>query len=139
MSMASVSREVETIRAFVSSSKRDRCVTFLSSEKRRKDFVRDLAHFDDFDPRFIVRIAPSDQHPAAVDALLRKRGAAGLCHVISERSAIDGKQMGLLEALKETIGRDMGTILCCTSGKLAYFENEDQRFILEHPSNKGTA
>jgi len=34
-------------------------------------------------------------------------------------------------ALKETVGRQMGTILCCIPGHLAYFENEDERFILE--------
>jgi hypothetical protein len=138
MSIASVPSEVETVTAFVNAGKRDRYAAFLSNEKRRKDFVRDLAHFDDFDPRFIVRIAPTDQSPAGVEALLLKKGAGNSCHVISEWSSIDGREMNLLEALKETIGRDMGTILCCKSGKLAYFENEDQRFILEHPSNKGT-
>jgi hypothetical protein len=130
--------EVETIKAFVTAQKRDRYVAFITNEKRRKDFVRDLAHFNDFDRRYIVRIAPSSQSPAGIKALLLGKGAGDSCHVISELGSIDGRKIGLSEALKETIGGGMGTILCCKSGQLAYFENEDDRFILEHPSNKGT-
>jgi hypothetical protein len=139
MSVAANSCEIDTIRAFVSSTKRDRYVAFVTNEKRRKDFVRDLAHFDDFDARYIVRISTTDQNPAGIEALLRARGAGSSCHVISESSFLDGRVMNLAEALKETIGCGMGTILCCKSAQLAYFENEDQRFILEHPSNKGNA
>jgi hypothetical protein len=29
------------------------------------------------------------------------------------------------------VGHQLGTILCCITGHLAYFENEDDRFILE--------
>jgi hypothetical protein len=131
--------EIDTIKAFLTSNKRDRYVAFVANQKRRKDFVRDLAHFDNFDARYIVRIATADQTPAGIEALLLAKGAAGSCHLMSEWSSLDGREMNLSEALREVIGRGMGTILCCKSGQLAYFENEDQRFILEHPSNKGNA
>jgi hypothetical protein len=39
--------------------------------------------------------------------------------------------MDLEAALKETIGYQMGTFISCVLGKLAYFEDEDDRFILQ--------
>jgi len=39
--------------------------------------------------------------------------------------------MELAVALKEVVGRQMGTFLSCIPGKLAYFEDEDVRYILE--------
>ena len=39
--------------------------------------------------------------------------------------------MSLDEALEEIVGRSMGTFLSCIQGRLAYFEDEDQRWILE--------
>ena len=139
MSNAAHPCEIDTIKAFVNSNKRDRYVAFVTNQKRRKDFLRDLAHFDDFDARYIVRIPTADQTPAGIEALLLARGAGSSCHVMSEWSSLDGREMSLSEALGEVIGNGMGTILCCKSRQLAYFENEDQRFILEHPSNKGKA
>jgi hypothetical protein len=123
--------EVETIRAFVAATKRERYIGFVSNEKRRKEFVRDLAHFGDFDPRWIIRIAPSSQNPEGIYTILKSHGASELCHVISEFTELDGKEIRLKDALKKIIGYQMGTILCCLPGRLAYFENEDSRFILE--------
>jgi hypothetical protein len=42
--------------------------------------------------------------------------------------------LGLEIALKETVGRQMGTFISCIPGKLAYFEDEDGRYILERKS-----
>jgi hypothetical protein len=37
----------------------------------------------------------------------------------------------LLDALKETVGYGIGTVLSCVPGKLAYFEGElRERFLL---------
>jgi hypothetical protein len=123
--------EIETIRAFVVPTKRDRYVGFLSNEKRRREFVRGLAHFNDFDLRWIVRIAPSSQNPDGIYAMLKAHGAPKTCHAISELTDLDGKEISLRDAIQDVIGRQMGTILCCLPGRLAYFENEDTRFILE--------
>jgi len=37
----------------------------------------------------------------------------------------------LQTALEKTIGYQMGTFISCIPGKLAYFEDEDGRYILE--------
>jgi hypothetical protein len=52
------------------------------------------------------------------------------CRILSEDSDLDGKELPLLEALKKVVGYQMGTFLSCVPGKLAYFEDEDDRWIL---------
>ena len=123
--------QVETIRAFVIRQKRDRYVEMISSPKKRKKFTSDLAHWNDFDPRFIVKIAPSSQHPANIESILRSKGAPEMCRIISEWDVLDDVSLPLAEALKEVVGCQMGAIICCIPGRLAFFENEDGRCILE--------
>ncbi len=123
--------QTETIAAFVVKQKKDRYIEQLASAKKRKQFVTNLAHFSDFDSHFVVKIPPSSQNPAGIESLLRKRGAPDICNAISEISTMDNTHISLIDALKRIVGCQMGTILCCIPGRLAYFENEDDRFILE--------
>jgi hypothetical protein len=60
-----------------------------------------------------------------------RKGAPDTCYVISEDDDLDGKEMPLAEALKTIIGRGIGTFLSCVPGRLAYFEDEECRWILE--------
>jgi hypothetical protein len=39
--------------------------------------------------------------------------------------------MPLADALRKIVGNGMGTFLSCVPGRLAYFEDEDGRWILE--------
>ena len=128
--------QIATISAFVVKSKRERYIDKVSSTKKRGQFVANLSHFSDFDSRFIARIAPSSQHASDIESLIRAKGAPELCLAISEISAIDSRLIPLADALKKVVGRQMGTILCCIPGQLAYFENEDDRFILEHKTSQ---
>jgi hypothetical protein len=57
-----------------------------------------------------------------------------MCYVLSEDGALDGKELLLADALGQILGRGMGTFLSCIPGKLAYFEDEDGRWILERRS-----
>jgi hypothetical protein len=123
--------KVETLQAFIAKTKCERYVGFISNEKRRGEFVRQLAHFNDFDPRWIIRIAPSSQSPEGIHTIFKAHGAPEHCHAISEFTELDGKELRLIDALKRIVGSQMGTILCCNTCSLAYFENEDTRYILE--------
>lgn len=136
MNASASSCELETVRAFSLSAKRARVPEMFSNRKRRATFVNGLAYFRDFDPRYIVPIPPASQNPAAIEALLTARRAPPQCHVLSEWELWDGRDMQLSEALKQIVGKGMGTLLCCIPGRLAFFENEDGRYILEHPTNK---
>jgi len=66
--------------------------------------------------------------------MLAAKGAGSRCWVISESSELDTREMDLLEALGETVGHGMGTIISCVAGRLAYFEDEDARYILQRPA-----
>ena len=52
-------------------------------------------------------------------------------YVTSENAKLDGREMELEAALKETVGYQMGTLISCVRGRLAYFEDEDGGWILE--------
>jgi hypothetical protein len=123
--------QIETIRTFVITQKCDRYVEAVSNDKRRRKFIAELSHFGCFDSRWIVPIAPSSQNPDGILKMLTNRGAPETCKAISEVKKLDCQEINLEDALQQIIGYGMGTILCCIPGRLAYFESEDTRFILE--------
>jgi hypothetical protein len=122
--------EEAVVRAFILPTKRERYLEFLTSPKGRAKFVAGPAHFKHLDPRFAHRVPGNQSNPASPQKLLVAKGAGPKCWVISEYSQLDGQEMDLETALEETIGRQMGTFISCLPGKLAYFEDEDDRFIL---------
>lgn len=123
--------EQALIRAFVIPKRQERYLELLSKPRRRYDATREFAHFKHLDMRFAVPIPPSQQNPSGISLMLKSKGAGNVCQVISEYGEIDGKEMPLDEALEEIVGRSMGTFLSCIEGRLAYFEDEDERWILE--------
>jgi hypothetical protein len=124
--------EEATIRAFIEKSRQERCLYLLSDQKRRKTFTGKLSHFKWLDERFAKPIPSSTAHTAAeITALLRSKGAGERVWVISQRSAIDGQELGLDAALEAIWGTDWGTFLSCIPGKLAYFNEEEDSFLLE--------
>lgn len=125
--------EIALINAFILPAKRTRLIQFLRSPKRRAKVLARLYHFRDLDPRFLVEIAPSDQHADAIATLLTERGAPSQCHLISSDRDLDGQDLPLIEALKQIVGFGEGTLVSCIPGRLGYFEGESpkDRFILE--------
>jgi hypothetical protein len=121
--------EEELIRSFLIPTKRQRYLDFISKPKTRQKFLRELAHFKSLDPRYARAV---HVNPAGLAELLKKKRVPDTCWVISENREIDGKSMPTSDALAE-LGQDMGTFLSFIPGKLAYFENEDGHWILEHP------
>jgi hypothetical protein len=123
--------EQALIAVFVKRGKRDRYREFLSNPRLRHKFTDQLAHFKDFDPRYRLPI-PSNKLGADNIAIeLQKRRSPTVIFAISEDRSIDQKELPLIEALREVVGRGMGTILSCVPGRLAFVETEDERFILE--------
>jgi hypothetical protein len=119
------------IGAFVKRNKRDRYREVLSNPRLRHKFIRRLAHFTDFDPKYRLAI-PSDKlfvNNIAIE--LRKRHSPNSVYAISEDRALDQKELPLVEALTQVVGRGLGTVLSCIPRRLAFVETEDERFILE--------
>ena len=74
---------------------------------------------------------PHKSHLADILETLKTKGAPEKCFAISEDDELDGKELVLSQALASIFGRGIGTFLSCLPGRLAYFEDEDGRFILE--------
>jgi hypothetical protein len=126
-----MNHEEATVRAFVIPNRQERYLTFLSNPKRRAKFIAELAHFKALNFTYAKIIPAVQQNATSVAKLLTSKGAGRMCWVISEDSILDARQMDLETALQATIGRGMGTIISCVPGRLAYFEDEDGRYILE--------
>jgi hypothetical protein len=114
-------------------NKRDRYVEMIGHPKKRSKFLRELVHLTHLDPRYILPMPPKKLFPGQILAILTQRGAPQTCWVTSENPGLDGREMPLLEALKQVVGLQMGTLISCIPGKLAYYEGEalGDRWILE--------
>ena len=126
--------EQKLISSFILPQRQSRYLELLQKPKRRKDITRSLGHFKHLDPRYIVPITPREQHVPEILRLLRAKGAPEVCYALSEEDELDGKEVLLADALKEIVGRGIGTFLSCIPGKLVYFEDEEDRWILERRS-----
>lgn len=124
-----MNHEEELIRSFVMPTKRQRYLDFVSKPKTRQKFLRELAHFKSLGPRYLLAIPSNKQRAKDIALILSQKSAPPLCWVEDRR--LDGKEMPLSEALNDVVGRQMGTFLSCIPGKLAHFEGEEDRWILE--------
>ena len=126
-------RDIEeaTLRAFVRRERADRYAALLKSRKRRAKLLSELDHFYDFDGRYMRDLERDEDSPRGVYDVLRQLGAPETCYVISSGGKYDGAEIDLLTALQTFHATGTGTIISCLSGKLAYYEGEDRRLILE--------
>jgi hypothetical protein len=117
--------------AFTVPTKRRRYQELLDTKRGREKIRFALDHFKDLDPRFCYRIKPGEQNPPEVLRIVKSLGAPSSCYVMSSCNELDGREMDLLEALKDIIGRGQGTVVSCVPGKLAYFESEElnERYV----------
>ena len=134
--LQSADHEAAVIRAFVQREKQERFLGFLANAKNRRKFTDSLPHFRWFDPRFatpvVWKVDPKlklwDRHVQGIEnicRLLTSKGAGLTCWAISEDAAIDGRELDLSAAIEHVSGRQIGTILSCVPGKLAYFEGDE--------------
>lgn len=121
------------IARFFLPARRERYEEMISHPKKRRKFLLELAHLNSLDPRCVVPLDPKKLFPEQIAAILTTKGAPADCWVTSEDGRRDGRQLPLLEALKDIVGCQMGTILTCIPGKLAFYEREEMgnRWILE--------
>lgn len=123
--------ENSLIAAFVKRNKRDRYREILANSRLRHKFISQLPHFKDFDSQYRLPIPSNKLFADNIARELDKRHSPKIVFAISEDPALDQKELLLVEALEQIVGRGMGTILSCIPGRLAFVETEDERFILE--------
>jgi len=123
--------ERQLIRSFFLPQRQERYLGFVANPRRRKDIISQLAHFKHLDPRWTIPVPANSRLRPELLKLLKSMGAPDKCWAISELRELDGKEVSLSEALGEILGRGIGTFLSCIPGRLAYFEDEDDAWILE--------
>jgi len=122
--------EIKVIKKFVDKAKQDRYIQFVSSPKNRHKFVSDLSHFNFFKWDLFESVKGNEEQ--AIFQALQKNGVADkTCYVISENTDIDTRILDTKEAIGETVGYGMGTILVFGNADIIYFESEtmNTRFI----------
>ena len=116
---------------FLKRKKLDRYAEILSSPRLRHKFIRELAHFADFDPKYRVPIPSSKLFVGNIVRELQKRNSPDVIYAISEDPNLDQRELPLVEALDLVVGRGLGSVLICIPSRLAFVETEDERFILD--------
>jgi hypothetical protein len=124
------------IENFVKKDKQERLRFLLSEPSRRKRLRAKFSSTFVFLEEKCRAIPSSDQNPADIYQLLQNSGAPERCYTISEDDDLDGQNANLREMLDRLVGAGIETIVCCVPGRLAYFEGEQERFILSQPPSK---
>jgi hypothetical protein len=127
----SVNHEEALVRAFIPTQRQERFLEIIAKPKKRAKLLTELAHFKALNPKFMVAIPSNQRNACELAKLLRAKGAGSKCYVMSENRDLDAREVDLEMALNETVGRQMGTLISCVPGRLGYFEDEDDRCILE--------
>lgn len=112
------------ISAFLVPARAARFKTMIGSESGRKKIRARLPHHaHDFDPRY-ARKLPSSLSRHDIEKLLRDTGAPTSCYVLSEDADIDGRILGLREALGGVVSAYDAGLISCIPGRLGLFSDE---------------
>jgi len=123
--------EEQLIKNFFLPQRQARYLDLFARPRRRQDVRRVLGHFKHIDRRWASAIPSNCGSAESIAKLLFSKGASSRCWALSEATELDGKEVNLRESLEFIVGREIGTFLSCLPGQLAYFESEDDQWILE--------
>ena len=118
-----LSLEIEVIKKFVNKAKQDKYIQFVSTLKNRPKFINDLSHFnflklDKFDK------LEKNEEQIIFTTLQKNKVVDKTCYIISENKNIDTKTLDIKQAIIETVGYGMGTILVFGNADIIYYECE---------------
>lgn len=139
--MRDAERENRFVDTFVAPARRDRYRLLLANKKKRREILDRLNHWFEFIPSFATEI-PSGQHSAkGVLNLLRQRGLkdTDMVYILSDIGALDTMHLPLHQAIERVKEAQFASVVCCVSGKLAYYRPEAPAngYILETPPESG--
>ena len=118
--------ESKVIQQFIVKSKQDRYLQFVNSPKNRKKLIANLAHFRDLEEDAFDLVTGIEEDVVR-QALTQQGISASTCYVISENARIDTLTLCLSEAMRETIGQQMGTFLVFGNADALYYESETMK------------
>ena len=118
-------RELEllTINRYFQQGKTKRLVDFVLNEKTRSKFIAVLAHLKDLNYSKFRQLEKDEKN--TVLKLIDQHNL-NQCYVISENKHIDQQFLQPEDALNETIGYGMGTILVFGDAEIVYYEGESR-------------
>lgn len=122
--------EIAVIRKFLNKAKCDRYIQFASSKKNRHKFIADLHQSGILQMDLFSRVTGSEH--AIINKVLKENGTGGdnTCYVISDNSSIDTMTMNINDAISETVGYQLGTILVFGYAEVVFYEGEiNDRYI----------
>jgi len=126
-----LSHEVSLIKSFIIKERQQRYLDLLSTPKGRIKFRSYIAHFKDLNYQFYSELPDSINQAIGLYNLLKSNGAPEFCYIISSNSKFDKKDMLLRDALNNLFLSGIEFFMSCIPGKLAYFEGEDGRYLLQ--------
>ena len=118
--------ESTVIQRFIVKSKQDHYLQFVNSPKNRKKLIANLAHLRDLEEDAFDLVTGIEEDVVR-QALTQQGSSASTCYVISENVRIDTLTLGLSEAMRETIGQQMGTFLVFGNADALYYKSETMK------------
>lgn len=116
--------EAAFVKAFLARAMWARYLQLLANRRRRAEILARLDRKLDYLPEFATEIPEDQDHPEALERLLRAQGAPATCHVLANGLRLDGCEAPLKEALKAVCLHGNGSVLSCIPGRLAYYRPE---------------
>ncbi|WP_426490849.1 hypothetical protein [Hymenobacter sp. 102] len=120
---SNISLEIKVIERFVNKDKRERYIQFVASEKNRAKFIKDLSHWNFLESSLFTPVNGIEED-VVMTTTARNGVANDTCYVISENKQIDGRFLGTKEALAETVGHGLGSILVFGNAEMIFYECE---------------
>jgi hypothetical protein len=125
------------IRSFVVKNKRDRFTEGISNLRIRRKLLNQLAHNNNLiDEKYAIVSSKALLTVKQLYDQLLSMGSPAQVYIVSENVDLDQKLMNLNAALKEIRWSGYGTVISCIPGKLAYYEGEEEHFILQVNSKR---
>ncbi len=118
--------ESKVIQRFIVKGKQDRYLQFVNSSKNRNKLIANLAHFRDLQADAFDLVSGIEEDIVR-QALAQQGISASTCYVISENRRIDTLTLSLSEAMRETVGHQMGTMLVFGNADALYYESETMK------------
>ena len=120
---SNVDLEIKVINRFINKAKRERYIRFVSSEKNKTKFIKDLSHFNFLESSLFTPVRSVEEHEILTST--EKNGIANAtCYVISDNKRIDAKFLDTKEAVAVTVGHGLGTILVFGDAEMIFYECE---------------
>jgi len=116
--------EIRVIKKFVTETKQERYIQFISTPKNRKKFIRELAHFNDLNFSLLQHNSEIDVR-SILETLSKNRIQSKTCYIISENVELDTKRLDISQAIEGTLGYDMGTILVFGDADIIIYQGEE--------------